>query len=245
MKAKEKGKIVAIVEKELGSDSGDETKIIVMGLKGQHVESTSSSNSCNNTPNEYKREELFTLRVISNHTRIDALLDSGSQANLIPKDLVKELKLETVPHHKPYPLGWIVKGANLQVSRKCIFRFAITANFVDEVDLDVVPLDIFGIILGSPYLYDRKAVFHRYERKYNFLKDGVKYIVRAHRKKLNISLVNAGQMKRLVNASRNLTLSMIKQRDVLNHTFHKDAYIFNELFQNDNRFPLKQDKKHL
>lgn len=111
-----------------------------MVLKGQHVRSTGSSNSHNNTPNEDKREELFTIRVISNHTKIDALFDSGSQANLISEDLVKELKLGTIPHHKPYPLGWIVKDANLQVSRKCIFRFAIVANFVDEVKLDVVHL---------------------------------------------------------------------------------------------------------
>lgn len=74
----------------------------------------------------------------------------------------------------------------------------------------MVPLENSGIILGSPYLYDRKVVFHHYEHKYHFLKDAVKYIVRAHRKKLNISLVNAGQMKRLVNASHNLTLLMIK-----------------------------------
>jgi len=45
LKAKEKGKTVAIVEKDLGSYSRDETKITAMGLKGQHVESTSSSNS--------------------------------------------------------------------------------------------------------------------------------------------------------------------------------------------------------
>ena len=84
-----------------------------MGLKGQHVESTSSSNSHNNTPNEDKREELFTVRVISNHTNIDAFFDSGSQAKMISKDSVKELKLETIPHHKPYHLGWIVKDVNL------------------------------------------------------------------------------------------------------------------------------------
>ena len=103
----------------------------------------------------------------------------------------------------------------------------------------MVPLEISGIILGSPYLYDKKAVFHCYEHKYHLLKDGVKYIVRDHRKKLSISLVNAGQMKRLVNASQNLILLTIKQRDVLNHIFHKDAYICNELFQNDNMFPLE------
>lgn len=41
-----------------------------------------------------------------------------------------------------------------QVTRKCFFKFEITANFVDEVELDVVPLDISGVVLGSPYLYD-------------------------------------------------------------------------------------------
>ena len=144
-----------------------------MVTKGKEViASTSSSHSHNNTPNEDKREELFTIKVISNHTNIDALFDSGSQANLISEDLVKELKLETVPHHKPYPLGWIVKDANLLVSRKCIFRFVITAKFVDEVELDVVPLDISGIILGSPYLYDRKGCFITMSTNIIFLKMG-------------------------------------------------------------------------
>ena len=74
------------------------------------------------------------MRVISKHTKIDTLFDSGSQENLISKDLVKKLNLETIP----YPLGWICKDANLQVSKKCILRFAITAHFVDTVELDVV-----------------------------------------------------------------------------------------------------------
>jgi len=92
--------------------------------------------------------------------------------------LFKKLNLGTIPHHKPYPLGWIVNNANLQVTRKCLFKFTITQMFIDEVELDVVPLDISGIILGSPYLYDRKAVFYHHERKYLLLKNGVEYIVR-------------------------------------------------------------------
>ena len=100
---------------------------------------------------------LFHVRVISKHTKIDTLFDSGSQANLISEDLVKKLKLETIPHPKPYPLGWICKDANLKVSRKCILRFAITAHFIDTVELDVVPLDISGIVLGSPYLTGRPS----------------------------------------------------------------------------------------
>ena len=51
--------------------------------------------------------------MITSHTNIDALFDTGSQENLILEELVKNINLETIPHHKPYPLGWIVKNANL------------------------------------------------------------------------------------------------------------------------------------
>ena len=133
--------------------------------------------------------------------------------NLISEDLVKILNLETLPHHKPHPLGWIIRDTSLQVTRKCLFKFAITGNFVDEVELDVVPLDILGVMLGSPYLYDQKAVFYLHEKMHHLFKDGVEYIVRAHRKKLNISLVNAGEAKRLVNSSKSLVLLMFNPND--------------------------------
>lgn len=152
-------------------------------------------NNSNNISNEDNRIELFHIQVISKHTKIDTLFDSGSQENLISTDLVKKLNLETVPHHKPYPLGWITKDENLQLTRKYVFKFSITANFIDEVELDVVPLDIFGIVLGSLYLYDRKVIFHIFENKYHFFKDGVEYIVRAHHRKLNLSLESTGKMK--------------------------------------------------
>jgi hypothetical protein len=48
-----------------------------------------------------------------------------------------------------------------------------------------------------------KLFFHRHENKYHLFKNGVEYIVRAHTKKMNLSLVNVGQMKKLVNASKN------------------------------------------
>jgi hypothetical protein len=121
--------------------------------------------------------------------------------------------LETTPHPKPYPLGWICDNAKLHVLRRCKLRFSITAKFIDEVELDVIPLDIYGIVLGSPYLYDRKSIFHRHENKYHFFLNGVEYIVREHTKKLNLSVVNAGQMKRLVNASKKFILLMIKPKD--------------------------------
>jgi hypothetical protein len=68
-------------------------------------------------------------------------------------------------------------------------------------------------VLGSPYLYDRRAIFHHYENKYDLFKNGVEYIFRPHTKKLDLSLVNAGKIKRQVNASKNFVLLMIKPKD--------------------------------
>ena len=73
----------------MGFDSSDETNIIAMGLKGKTLEIGSSSNSCasssqmDNVTNEKKMTKLFYVRIISKHTKIDTLFDSGSQVNLI------------------------------------------------------------------------------------------------------------------------------------------------------------------
>jgi hypothetical protein len=99
------------------------------------------------------------------------------------------------------------------VTRRCKLRFSINANYIDGVELDVIPLDICGIMFGSPYLYDRRAIFHRHENKCHLFKNGVEYIVRAHTKTMNLSLTNAGKMKRLVNVSKNLVLLMTKLKD--------------------------------
>jgi hypothetical protein len=137
----------------------------------------------------------------------------GSQANLISEDIVKKLDLETTPHSKPYPLGWICDNAKLHVTRRCKLIFSITTNYIDEVELDVIPLDICGILFRSPYLYDRRSIFNCHENKYHLFKNGVEYIVRSHTKKMICVLTNAGQMKRLVKASKNLVILMTKTKD--------------------------------
>jgi hypothetical protein len=74
------------------------------------------------------------------------LFDNGSQVNLISETIVKKFGLTTKPHKKPYPLGWIHNDNQLQVNRQCVLKFSITSQFIDEVDLDVVPLDIYMVL---------------------------------------------------------------------------------------------------
>ncbi|GKD11814.1 hypothetical protein Tco_1196221 [Tanacetum coccineum] len=101
-----------------------------------------------------EKEELFTLKIQVKQELIEAIVDTGSEKNLISSSLVERLGLETTPHPQPYSLGWIKKDVDTQVNRQCKFRFAITNQFIDEVTCEVVPLDICQVIFGSPYLWE-------------------------------------------------------------------------------------------
>ena len=80
--------------------------------------------------------------------------------------------------------------------------------------------------------------------------------MRAHRKKLNISLVNVGQMKRLVNASKIFVLIMIKKKDDADYESFEvcdDKLKFDlfdlvsqhgEMFQEPNGLPPKRGIQH-
>ena len=119
----------------MGSDSGDETTIATIGIKGKNYEAyTSNFAQCViDEENERKRHELFHIQVISKNQKIDTFFDSGSQVNLIFEAIVKKLGLATTPHKKPYPLGWLNDKAQLQVTRQCKLKFSFGLAFVDEV----------------------------------------------------------------------------------------------------------------
>jgi hypothetical protein len=157
---------------------------------------------------------LFHIQVVSKHTKIDTLFNLGSQVNLISEALVQNMVLVTKPHLKPYPLGWVCDEEKLNVTKQCRMKFSIASKLIDEVDLDVVPLDICGIVLGSPYIYDRKAVFFHHENKYHLNKGGIEYIVRAHNMRVNMTLVSGGKMKRLITTNKIYVLMVVKEKYV-------------------------------
>ncbi|GKA37762.1 hypothetical protein Tco_0724327 [Tanacetum coccineum] len=148
-----------------------------------------------------EKEELFTLKIQVKQELIEAIVDTGSEKNLISSSLVKRLGLETTTHPRPYSLGWIKKDVDTQVNRQCKFRFAITNQFIDEVTCEVVPLDICQVIFGSPYLWERDAGYFRRAQKYELEKDGKKYIVNKSNITKDDDLVKAFQARRMVSAA--------------------------------------------
>jgi hypothetical protein len=90
-----------------------------------------------------------------------------------------------------------------------------------------VPLDICGIVLGSPYLYDRNTIFYKEENKYCFKKDGKEYIVHAHHMQTDRSFAATGQLKRMVNERKSLTLMSIKKQEVSDAKHDMIPYVSN------------------
>jgi hypothetical protein len=105
------------VQQDLGSDLGDKEKITAVGVQGKDSLHASSNSNNESHDDEIKMNELFHIRVVSKHTKIDTLFDLGSQVNLIYEALVKNMGLETKPHPNPYPLGWVCDKAKLNVTK--------------------------------------------------------------------------------------------------------------------------------
>jgi hypothetical protein len=253
---KGKTKTIATVQQDLGSDLGDKGNITMVGVQGKDSFHASSNSNNESHDDERKRNELFHIRVVSKHTKIDTLFDLGSQVNLISEALVKKMGVETKPHPKPYTFGWVFDKAKLNVTKKCRVRFAIASNLIDEVDLDVVSLDICGIVLGSPYLYDRKEIFFRHENKYHLTKGGVEYIVKSHIMRVKTTLVSAGQMKRLINTNKRYVLMVVREKYVKKSdafqgcdSSHKKELIdifskYDDVFQELDQLPPKREIQH-
>lgn len=65
--------------------------------------------------------------------------------------------LEVFHHPSLYPLGWVNIDVEINVINNCIIRFIISVDFTNIVELDVVPLDVCGVVFS--YMYMRDAIF--------------------------------------------------------------------------------------
>ncbi|GJX27650.1 retrovirus-related pol polyprotein from transposon TNT 1-94 [Tanacetum coccineum] len=77
-----------------------------------------------------KKEELFTLHIQVKQELIEAVVDTGSQKNLISAGLVQRLGLITTPHHCPYSLGWIQKDMDTHVNKQYGEKYLVNRNKV-------------------------------------------------------------------------------------------------------------------
>jgi hypothetical protein len=103
---------------------------------------------------------------------------------------------------------------------------------VDEVTCNVVPLNEYGMVLGSPNLYDRKAILSRKYNQYHLFKKCNEYVVHVHHIKENQYLVTMEQLKKATYSRKNVTpkLDDLKKESKMvvtcrsSHTFLQDEF---------------------
>ncbi|KAH9291608.1 hypothetical protein KI387_043202, partial [Taxus chinensis] len=162
--------------------------------------------------NKGEPSKLFHIKVQIKMVKVDALFYSCSQVNLIGKELVDRLGLEMYDHPNPYALGWVKKGVEIRVSKQCKVKFAINEHFIDEVVVDVAPIDICGIVFGSPYMYVRDVIFRRRLNQYQLVKDGKNYTINSYEGKSKLSLVSSTQGNQLFNVSGKVSFLILKDK---------------------------------
>ena len=133
--------------------------------------------------------KLFHIKIQVTNAKVDALFNFDSKTNLIVVYLVSKITLEFHDHIIPYPLGWLKRDAQFKVKKQCNIKFSICANFIDEVELDIVSLNLCGVDFGSPYIYMRDFTLMPIEKQGHIIKDENPYVINAHKSKSMVSLI--------------------------------------------------------
>jgi hypothetical protein len=84
-------------------------------------------------------------------------VDSGSTDNLVSTKMVEKLELETIDHPSPYRVSWLQKGHRVTVTKQCLVEFKI-GGYNDKILCDVIPMDVFHLLMGRPWKYDRNVI---------------------------------------------------------------------------------------
>jgi hypothetical protein len=61
--------------------------------------------------------KLLCIKIQVKKTKVDALFDSASHDNIVVEELVSKLGLEVHDHPNPYPLGWVNKYVDIEVTQ--------------------------------------------------------------------------------------------------------------------------------
>jgi hypothetical protein len=104
------------------------------------------------------------------------IIDSGSTDNLVSTNMVEKLKFETTAHLNPYKVSWFQKGHQLMVNQQCKVEFKI-GGYKDEILCDVMHMDVFHVLLGRPWKYDRNVIHDGRKNTYTLEKNGCKYML--------------------------------------------------------------------
>jgi hypothetical protein len=144
---------------------GDDTP-----LRGMSIQLHKLSNG-DEAVSRNQRCSLFQTQCTIKEKACKLIIDSGSYCNGISRAVVASLGLSTWRIPEPKHVEWLNSCGVLKVTHKVRVPFTVD-DYDDEVECDVLPLEVCGLLLGRPWQYDRNARHAGRENTYSFMHDG-------------------------------------------------------------------------
>ncbi|KAJ9553571.1 hypothetical protein OSB04_017616 [Centaurea solstitialis] len=119
------------------------------------------------------RTNIFRTMCTAKGKVCSVIIDSGSCENMVATSMVEKLGLPIQDHPDPYQVTWLKKGNLLKITHKCLVQFSIGNKYADELWCEVIPMDVCHLLLGRPWLYDRRVKHDGFRNTYTFKKDGL------------------------------------------------------------------------
>ncbi|VVA41639.1 PREDICTED: gag-pol poly, partial [Prunus dulcis] len=97
-------------------------------------------------------------------------IDGGSTLNVISETAVARLHLQAEPHPHPFHVGWVDK-TRLPVTERCLVPLQLGPCH-EQLYCDILPMSVAHVLLGRPWLYDRRVKSCGRENTYTFPHEG-------------------------------------------------------------------------
>jgi hypothetical protein len=121
--------------------------------------------------NPTQRNNMFWTTCKTKDRVCKVIVDSGNTKNLVSTNMVEKMELETVVHPNPYKVLWLQKEHQVNVTKQCLVEIKIE-GYKDEILCDVIPMDVFHLLLGRPWKYDKNIVHDGRNNTYTLEKNG-------------------------------------------------------------------------
>ncbi|KAL5828026.1 hypothetical protein ACOSQ3_019858 [Xanthoceras sorbifolium] len=105
-----------------------------------------------------RRTNIFHTRVAHGNKALNVIIDNGSGMNVVSKEVVEHLGLP-----------WINDVNTVPVQFRCLVKFLLGLNYADEIWCDIFSMTVCHLLLGRPWLYDRRVTYNGFENSYSFL----------------------------------------------------------------------------
>lgn len=122
---------------------------------------TGTKKELQTNPN-WLRTNIFYTRIEHNGKALNVITDNGSDINVISEAAIERLGLKTVKHPTPYRISWVNEASSVLVKQRCLVQFSLGNKYIDEAWSDVIPMTVCHMLLGRPWLYDRRVYYDSY-----------------------------------------------------------------------------------